>query len=152
MTKALLSAFASGLLFALGLAWSGMTDTRNVLAFLDVSGTWNPSLLYVMLGAIAAYASFFWPSRRLLAAPVLTSRFVMPDRRAIDVPLFTGSALFGVGWGIAGYCPGPALASLPTASWQALAFTGAMMAGLGVTRLLSAKQLRRRAAQAVAVR
>jgi uncharacterized membrane protein YedE/YeeE len=132
----LVVAFASGLLFAVGLAVAGMTDPSKVIAFLDVTGRrvpWDPALALVMMGAIAAYASAYWWSRRALRRPLLADRFTEP-RSGIEGRLLGGAALFGVGWGLAGYCPGPAVVSLATGSAAAFAFCAAMAAGFWITR------------------
>lgn len=106
-----LSAFVAGLLFGIGLLLAGMANPAKVLGFLDLAGNWDPSLALVMLGAIAvAWWPFHWAmgrSRSLLGAPMH-----IPATRSVDRRLIGGSLLFGIGWGIAGYCPGPALASL----------------------------------------
>ena len=123
------AAFASGLLFGLGLAVSGMTDPRKVLAFLDVAGRWDPSLLLVMASAVAVtFAATRLVLRR--GAPLLDARFHLPTRDDIDPPLLAGAVIFGIGWGLAGYCPGPALASLAAASTDAIAFVAAMAVGM----------------------
>lgn len=126
-----LSVLASGLLFAIGLGVAGMTQPSRVLGFLDVLGAWDPSLMFVMLGAIAVYMPVFWAARR-----VLTPRLHLPTRKDIDVRLVAGSAMFGVGWGLAGYCPGPALVSLTTLTGSALVFGVAMLAGMRLHRVL----------------
>jgi uncharacterized protein len=130
-------AFGSGLLFAIGLAISGMTNPAKVIAFLDVTGRrvpWDPSLALVMAGAIASYASAYWWSKRALRKPLLAPRFHEPSKRAIDRRLLLGAALFGVGWGLAGYCPGPAFVSLATGSASSIAFCAAMVVGFWITR------------------
>ena len=133
-----LYAFASGLVFAIGLGIAGMTQPSRVLAFLDVlpygeagGGAWDPSLMFVMAGAIAVYMPVFWTARRVLAP-----RLHLPTRKDIDVPLVAGAAMFGVGWGLAGYCPGPALVSLTTLTGPALVFGVAMFAGMRLHRVL----------------
>jgi len=106
-----LLAWLSGLLFGAGLAWSGMADPHKVLGFLDVAGAWDPSLLLVMVGAVLTYAV---GSRLVLrrARPWLDECFHLPMNRRIDARLLAGAAVFGIGWGLAGYCPGPALAGV----------------------------------------
>jgi uncharacterized membrane protein YedE/YeeE len=128
MTRAL-GAFAAGLLFAVGLAISGMTQPAKVVGFLDLAGDWDPSLAFVMLGAIGVYAplSFLILKRR---APVLAPSFDLPTKRAIDARLLAGAAMFGVGWGLGGYCPGPAIVGVGAASIPALVFSAAMIAGM----------------------
>lgn len=118
-----LVAFAAGLLFAIGLALGGMVDPAKVLGFLDVAGEWDPSLLFVMLGAIAAYA----PLRALI---VRKSGTKQPPPSPIDRRLLLGAALFGIGWGLVGYCPGPAIVSLASLHETAVTAALAMFAGM----------------------
>jgi uncharacterized membrane protein YedE/YeeE len=115
--------FAAGLLFAIGLAVGGMVDPAKVLGFLDVAGDWDPSLLLVMLGAIAAYA----PLRALI---VRRSGTRQPPPSPIDRRLLLGAALFGIGWGLVGYCPGPAIVSLASLHETAVTAALAMFAGM----------------------
>jgi uncharacterized membrane protein YedE/YeeE len=127
-------AFGCGLVFALGLGIGGMTEPTRVLAFLDVAGEWDPRLALVMLGAIAVYA----PVYRLVSRwrrPIVAPDFQIPIRRAIDARLVTGAIVFGIGWGLAGLCPGPALTSLASGEPAALVFVVAMLAGLGSSKL-----------------
>jgi uncharacterized membrane protein YedE/YeeE len=132
--------FAAGLVFAIGLGFSGMTQPSKVIAFLDVFGAWDPSLAFVMGGAIGVHALFAWranSSRGSLArTPQFADRFVLPEARGVDARLLAGAALFGVGWGIAGYCPGPAVVSLVTLAPETLGFVGAMVAGMMAYALL----------------
>ena len=129
----ILVAGAAGLLFGLGLALSGMTDPAVVLGFLDLAGAWNPALLFVMAGAVPVtflgYRLAFGRGR-----PWLAASFDLPKNRTLDRPLMLGAALFGAGWGLAGYCPGPALASLPSLLPGTLAFLAAMLCGLWLVR------------------
>jgi len=126
----------AGTVFGLGLALAGMTDPRKVLNFLDVRGTWDASLLLVLGAAVLVSAALF---RWILARqPLLDSQFHLPSATRIDAKLITGSALFGVGWGLAGYCPGPALASLAWLNPEALWIVPAMMAGTVLERYTSA--------------
>lgn len=127
--RADLSAFGAGLLFGLGLWLSGMADPRKVLGFLDVAGNWDPSLLLVMAGAVAVTASFTLPVVLKRKAPLLGRAFQLPERSAIDASLLLGAAIFGIGWGIGGYCPGPALTALSNLTLEALVFVAAMVAG-----------------------
>jgi uncharacterized protein len=128
-----LVALVAGVLFGAGLAFGGMTDPSVVLGFLDVAGAWNPALAFVMGGALAVtfvgYRLAFGRGR-----PMLAERFALPTARAIDARLVGGAALFGIGWGLAGYCPGPALASLPAAHAGTGVFVIAMLAGLALAR------------------
>jgi uncharacterized membrane protein YedE/YeeE len=123
-----LAALAAGTLFGLGLAVAQMIDPRKVLGFLDVTGALDPSLLVVLGAAVAvALPGFQLPRRR--RTPWLDTRFHPPERRAIDAPLLAGAALFGIGWGLAGYCPGPAIAALAFGSAEAAWFVPALLAG-----------------------
>jgi len=123
--------FLAGSLFAAGLALAGMTSPEKVLAFLDVTGRWDPSLAFVMVGAIGVYLPLQWIVRRR-RAPILAPRFVVPAETKIDTRLVIGAATFGIGWGLVGYCPAPAIASLATGSWPALVFVGGMVGGLAM--------------------
>ncbi|MGM4896897.1 DUF6691 family protein [Tardiphaga sp. 839_C3_N1_4] len=127
----LLSAFAAGLLFGLGLVVSQMVNPGKVLAFLDVAGAWDPSLAFVMLGAIAASAFGYVLAKRE-GKPVFGDRLEVPSRRDFDKRLVGGAILFGIGWGLAGLCPGPALAIMPLGLWQAWIFVAAMLVGMGL--------------------
>ena len=128
--KRILIGLAAGLLFGLGLAVSGMTNPDKVLNFLDITGRWDPSLGLVMGGALlVSLPGFAWARRRQPDA------CAAPQYQHVDRRLLTGSALFGMGWGIAGYCPGPALANLAQAG-DAIAFVIAMLAGSQLARLL----------------
>ncbi|MDR7379847.1 putative membrane protein YedE/YeeE [Rhodoferax ferrireducens] len=126
-----ISALLSGLVFGLGLIVSGMANPAKVLGFLDLAGVWDPSLAFVMAGAIAVAAVAFALARRrshsLLGAPMQ-----LPSARRIDRRLVIGSLLFGVGWGVAGFCPGPALVGLGMGADKALVFVAAMLAGMGL--------------------
>ena len=129
--KAALGAFAAGVLFAAGLAIGGMTDPAKVTAFLDVAGKWDPSLAFVMVGALAVYA----PLQRLIRRrpkPLLGGAFSPLAKTRVDAPLLLGSAMFGAGWGLSGYCPGPALTSIGTGGRELLVFVAAMLAGIAV--------------------
>ena len=128
------SALVAGLVFGLGLTISGMTDPAKVLNFLDVTGTWDGSLAFVMGGGvIVAFIGY----RLAFAAgtPLFDSRFHLPTALQIDGRLVSGAALFGTGWGLAGLCPWPALASLLTGSTGVLVFVGAMVAGMWLGRV-----------------
>lgn len=121
-------AFAAGLLFGLGLSLGGMTQPAVVLGFLDIFGAWDPRLVFVMAGAVLTTAVGY---RLVLRRPrpLLAERFQWPTLRRIDVRLVGGAALFGIGWGIAGYCPGPALASLGAGVPALLVLVACMIAG-----------------------
>lgn len=129
--------FLAGLVFGLGLVISGMANPARVLNFLDLAGTWDPSLAFVMAGAtVTAFIGYRLVWRR--SAPVLEARFNLPTNSRIDRPLILGAALFGIGWGIGGFCPGPAWTALPLLAPGTLVFLPAMLAGLWLgTRLKS---------------
>ena len=118
-----------GLIFGLGLLVSGMANPHKVLGFLDLAGPWDPSLALVMGGAVAVgLVGFAWARKRqrsLLGQPMQ-----LPTRKDIDAPLVIGSALFGIGWGLAGYCPGPALVGITAGMTSAIIFSAAMLAGM----------------------
>lgn len=124
-----------GLVFGLGLVLSGMVDPAKVLNFLDVAGTWDPSLAFVMMGAIAVTSVGYALVRRL-GQPLLEPAFQFPKATDIDSKLLVGSALFGVGWGLGGLCPGPALTSLPLAATGTFVFVPAMLAGVAAGTLV----------------
>ncbi|MFA7585806.1 MAG: DUF6691 family protein [Novosphingobium sp.] len=120
--------FLVGLLFGTGLAVSGMTSPDKVLGFLDLAGAWDPSLAFVMGGAVLSAAPLYWLARRR-ARPVAGTMFDQPSATAIDARLIGGSALFGLGWGLAGICPGPALVGLAIDPPALAVFVLAMLAG-----------------------
>ena len=126
--KAGLSALVSGLIFGTGLCVSGMTDPKNIIGFLDVAGHWLPNLAGVMLGALAVHASWLrWGARKRAIAP---NGSLPPPRARVDAPLVIGAAIFGVGWGLAGYCPGPAIVALGSGKLEPFLFVSAMVVGM----------------------
>ena len=127
--KTLATATVSGILFGAGLALSGMMNPEKVIGFLDILGNWEPSLALVMAGAVIVTMIGYQIGRKR-AHPAFDSTFHLPSRTAIDRRLILGAELFGLGWGIAGLCPGPALAALVTGSTDILIFTAAMMLGI----------------------
>ncbi len=124
-----IASFACGLTFGFGLLISGMTDPVKVLGFLDVLGPWDPTLAFVMVGALAVSAIGFVFVRHR-GAPVLAPQCLWPARKSIDAPLVTGSILFGIGWGLVGLCPGPAIENLATLSSGVVVFVAAMVLGM----------------------
>lgn len=139
MTTFVLAA-ASGVLFALGLVVSGMTAPANVIGFLDITGArgpWAPALAFVMASAIAVHAPL---ARRIRGrrAPLFGGTFHLPPHQALDVPLIAGAAVFGIGWGLSGYCPGPVLVSAGTGAPGVLVFVAALLAGTRAARWLQA--------------
>ena len=130
------SALAAGALFGVGLLTSGMVRPDKVLGFLDVAGQWDPSLAWVMVGAIGVHLLL----RRLIlrrTRPLLSSSFHLPSKRRIDSQLIAGAAIFGVGWGLGGYCPGPSLVTAATGTLSPLLFDGGMLLGMVLTKRLT---------------
>lgn len=120
--------YAAGLLFGLGLAVSGMTDPARVLGFLDVAGAWDPTLMFVLGGAVVTtFIGYRWVLRR--STPLLGGVFQLPTKQELDAKLLGGAALFGIGWGLSGYCPGPAIASIGGLSLPLLAMLVTMVLG-----------------------
>ncbi|MGQ0621922.1 MAG: DUF6691 family protein [Panacagrimonas sp.] len=120
----------AGVLFGAGLVVGGMTDPGKVIGFLDLAGQWDPSLAFVMGAALCVTLPVFQFVIRKRSRPVLGSRFLLPTKTDLDPQLLGGSALFGIGWGIAGLCPGPAIANLVSGAPEVLAFVVAMVAGM----------------------
>ncbi len=129
-----IAAFATGALFGLGLTVSQMINPAKVLGFLDLFGAWDPSLALVMVGALIVTGIGYHLVLRQ-PAPLLASSFRRPTSRDIDRRLLAGAAVFGLGWGMAGFCPGPAISALASGRWQAFAFIVAMVCGFAVSRL-----------------
>jgi uncharacterized protein len=127
----LLSALVAGALFGVGLTVSHMIDPAKVLGFLDIGGDWDPSLAFVMLGALLVTAPAYVLAR-LWQAPLCAEEFVRPAGTRVDQRLAVGAVLFGVGWGLVGYCPGPALAAIGFGSGRTLLFVAAMLIGMGI--------------------
>ena len=132
-----LGALMAGAVFGTGLAVAQMIDPRKVLGFLDVAGAWDASLLFVLGGAVALAAAAFRVVLRR-PTPLWDDRFHLGLRHGIDAPLLRGAVLFGIGWGLAGYCPGPAIASLAFGNSEALWFVPAMLAGAVLQRATAA--------------
>ncbi|MQP75725.1 YeeE/YedE family protein [Stenotrophomonas sp. MYb238] len=133
--RTLLAALLAGALFGLGLAVSGMTDPLRILGFLDVAGAFDPTLLFVLGGAVGTTMLLFRFVLRC-PAPLLAERFQVSQLRSVDARLLVGAGVFGIGWGLAGYCPGPALVGLGVLSPEVLWFVPAMLAGMVLHRLL----------------
>lgn len=135
MNKYFVSAFLTGLIFGIGLLVSGMANPDKVLSFLDIAGAWDPSLALVMGGAIAvgviAFTLVRGRTHSLLGAPLK-----LPTKKDLDSRLIMGSLGFGIGWGLAGFCPGPALVAFGTGEAKAIVFVAAMLAGMGIFELL----------------
>lgn len=137
----ILSALAAGTIFGTGIAISGMGNPAKVLNFFDPLGTWDPSLAFVMIGALIPTAIGY----RLLfshrMSPLFDSKFDLPTGRTIDIKLVSGSALFGIGWGIAGFCPGGAIPALGFATWPTALFLLSMGCGIALARWLQTQSL-----------
>lgn len=133
--RAVLSAFAAGLLFGGGLLLSGMADPANVLGFFDVAGAWNPTLAFVMGGGLGVTLLGY---RLVLkrSAPLCQDGFQLPTSKIVDARLIGGAALFGLGWGIAGYCPGPAFVAAAGGFAEAAIFTAAMVGGMAAWKFV----------------
>ncbi len=137
--KGLPFVFLAGLLFAVGLGISGMTDANKVIAFLNPLGGWDPSLAFVMVGAIGAHLA----THRLIlrrSSPLFAAAFSEPTSTHIDRRLIAGAGLFGVGWGLGGFCPGPGIVSATGMGQAALAFVGAMLVGMIAINLFDARK------------
>ena len=131
-----LIALACGIIFGVGLAMSGMTDTAKVIGFLDIFGQWVPDLAFVMGGAVLVTVTLFrFVLRR--KAPLLANSFALPTTTTLDARLLSGAALFGIGWGIYGYCPGPAIAALTYLNVDTAIFVVAMLAGMTISNKLT---------------
>ena len=135
----------AGLVFGLGLIVSGMANPAKVLGFLDLAGAWDPSLALVMVGAIGVGVVAFFAARQRTVS-LLGAKMKLPTARQIDRRLVSGSVLFGIGWGVAGFCPGPALVALGMGELKALLFVVAMLAGMGLFELFEVFKRRRQAA------
>jgi uncharacterized membrane protein YedE/YeeE len=127
--------FVSGLVFAIGLGIAGMGRPSKVLAFLDVTGAWDPSLAFVMAAAIVVHAGFALRAKRG-GVPLLATSYALPTRDTLHLSLFAGAAIFGIGWGLVGYCPGPAVVGAASGSSTPIAFVAAMLVGLTLQRAL----------------
>ncbi len=145
MTPRLIAPFASGLLFGLGLAVSGMINPAKVLNFLDVAGQWDPSLALVM-GAALAVTGIGYRVIFTRAEPLFEPRFQVPANREIDTRLIAGAAIFGAGWGLAGFCPGPALSAASLGIAEVYVFLAAMLGAILAYRLVEPRLARARSA------
>lgn len=133
--RVLLSGLIVGIIFGAGLTLSDMVNPARVQAFLDVAGAWDPTLLFVM-GAAIIPSAIAYLIRRRMDRPLLESAFSIPENRALDRPLIAGAVLFGIGWGLVGFCPGPAIAGLVLGAWQPWLFVLAMFAGMLIHRVI----------------
>ena len=135
MTRRILTGFMTGVIFGIGLAVSGLADPDNVLRFLTISSEWSPALLLVMASGIAVtFTGYKWILKR---GPVLEEQQHLPTKTEVDTRLITGAVIFGVGWGLAGFCPGPAIVGLSSGLTEPFIFVAAMVAGAQLQRLMS---------------
>ncbi|WP_241202228.1 MULTISPECIES: YeeE/YedE family protein [unclassified Caballeronia] len=134
-----MSSFLAGLLFGLGLIISGMANPAKILGFLDLAGNWDPSLAFVMIGAVAFASVGFFASRRT-GKPLLEETKHLPTKKKIDAQLIVGSAIFGVGWGLAGFCPGPVVVAVGAGKLGAVVFLAAMVAGMLAFKMFDAQR------------
>lgn len=140
----LIATYLIGVIFGVGISISGMANPAKVLNFFDIFGVWDPSLIFVMGGAlVTTFIGYKLVFGR--AAPVFESSFNVPTSRSIDAKLVGGSAVFGIGWGIAGFCPGGALPALGTGRWEVFAFTGALIAGIFLAKFIQSLTARQSA-------
>jgi uncharacterized protein len=138
--KTAVATFGLGLLFGVGLIVSQMTNPAKIVGFLDFTGQWDPSLAFVMAGAVTVFALAYQASR-LRSAPLWSTGYVEPDKKKIDAPLTVGAVIFGVGWGLAGFCPGPAIVAAAFGDARVWAFIAAMAAGVVAYRLAAKRNL-----------
>ena len=132
--KSLASVFVSGIIFAVGLGLAGMTDADKVISFLKVAGDWDPSLGFVLFAAILVHAPLHYLIMKR-KSPLFEMKFCKPTRKDIDRRLVVGAGIFGLGWGLSGFCPGPGVVSATTLSGESLVFLGAMLGGMGAFEL-----------------
>lgn len=130
-----------GAAFGIGISFSGMANPAKVLNFFDIAGTFDASLLFVMAGALLVAAPGYWLIFRRREQPVFGQKFILPKAKAVDTKLFSGSAIFGVGWGIAGFCPGAAIPALGLGHSSAFIFVAALLAGVAIARVITNAEL-----------
>lgn len=145
--RAIIPASVAGVIFGAGLAMSDMVNPARVLGFLDIAGAWDPTLAFVMGAAVVVSAIGYAFSKRL-RAPLFGKSFFIPENRRLDSQLIGGAALFGIGWGLVGFCPGPAIAGLIYGMWQPWLFVAAMVAGMALQRVFSTQHTGARMAKA----
>ncbi len=134
MNREIIGAIVSGLLFGAGLAVSGMADPIRVRGFLDILGSWDPTLVFVMGGAVLVMG-LAWIVQGRMSEPLFRDQFSLPSKTDVDTPLIAGAILFGIGWGVAGLCPGPALIGLVLVPSSAVIFVLAMLAGMYIYQI-----------------
>ncbi|MCX7567463.1 YeeE/YedE family protein [Sulfitobacter sp. F26169L] len=143
----LIVSYLIGLVFGIGISISGMANPAKVLNFFDIAGSWDPSLAFVMGGAlVVTFIGYRYVLRQ--PSPLMSPKFLLPTRRDLDLPLIGGSAVFGIGWGIAGFCPGGALPALGTGRTEVFVFVASLLAGIVIAKFLQAALARRTQATA----
>lgn len=138
-TKNIIVAFVVGFIFAIGLSLSGMLQPQKVMGFLDLFGSWDPSLMFVMIGAITVHAFYFFLVKPRFTKPQFASTYQIPTKKDLTSSLVVGAGIFGIGWGLGGYCPGPAITSMANFSLNPLVFVVAMLVGMTIYRMLENK-------------
>lgn len=146
-----LVAFIAGILFGIGMGVSGMADPKNVVGFLDVAGNWSSDLMFVMGGGLAVFLPCYLLIIKPRRKPVLAEKFTMPVRKQVDTRLLSGAAIFGIGWGLVGLCPGPVVSSLAIGNAGIVIFFASMMVGLGSANILIHINKKRQAAPETAI-
>jgi uncharacterized protein len=136
-----IASLVTGTIFGAGLTLSDMINPARVLAFLDLAGDWDPSLAFVMVGAIIPMAIAYAFSKRM-RTPLFGKSFFIPENRILDRQLILGAVLFGIGWGLVGFCPGPAISGLVMGLWQPWLFVGAMLFGMWLHRIATTSRRR----------
>lgn len=144
--RKILPGLVVGTLFGAGLALSDMINPARVLAFLDITGAWDPTMAFVMGGALLPSAIGYLLARRM-RRPILAEAFRIPENRSLDRRLLGGAAIFGMGWGLVGFCPGPAVAALSFGTWQPALFLAAMLAGMALHRVVADRSARKTASR-----
>lgn len=138
-TKTNIVGFLVGFLISIGLNISGMTQSQKVISFLDIFGKWDASLMFVMVGAIVVHATYFFLIKPKFKKPILVDSYQVSERKDITASLILGSILFGIGWGLGGYCPGPGVASLSTFSLNSIVFVVSLFIGMALYRSFGSK-------------
>ncbi len=137
--KNIIVAFIVGLLFAVGLNIAGMTQPQKVMGFLDLFGNWDASLVFVMVGAIAVHAGYFFFIKPKFQHPQFASAYQVPTKKNLTSSLIVGAIIFGIGWGLGGYCPGPGITSMATFSINSIVFVASMLVGMAIYRAVENK-------------
>jgi uncharacterized membrane protein YedE/YeeE len=140
MRRRQLISLIAGLIFGVGLILSGMTEPSKVIGFLDLFGDWDPSLAFVMIGAIGVHSLAYHKLIKPRQRPILSEMFHIKSEQKIDAKLLLGAAIFGIGWGLGGYCPGPSIVSIGATSFEAVLFVGGMLGGMLLFKIVTPKK------------